>query len=187
MHQSDCCFKKGMAAAEAVLATDMTSVAATLPSCDVRDSFDRGIILLWQRHNLSHHIKSFSSLSIPPSTRSLSHEDQWHDSSGLDYSATHTQHNGPTAKHSGGGGSVSHQSSHLALTHWWVAATRCSILTLYFLHSYSHVHTLSHRRLPASRLVGGVLLAVVSTRGQEEVLHVSIVVRRRAHNNLLLA
>lgn len=181
-----------MAAAGSVLATDITSVAATLPSCDVRDSFDRGIILLWQRHNLSHHIKSFSSLSIPPSTRSLSHEDQWHDSSGLDYSVTHTQHNGPTAKHSGGGGSLSHQSSHLALTQWWVAATRCSILTLYFLHSYSHVHTwapraLSHWRLPASRPVGGVLLAVVSTRGQEEVLHVSIVVRRRAHNNLLLA
>lgn len=48
MHgQSDCYFKKTvMAAAGSVLNTDITSVAATLPSCDVRDSFDRGIILL---------------------------------------------------------------------------------------------------------------------------------------------
>ena len=53
-----------MLATGSELATDIASMAATLPYCNVRDSFDHSIILLWQRHNLSHHIKSFSSISI---------------------------------------------------------------------------------------------------------------------------
>lgn len=53
-----------MPATGSVLVTDIASMAATLPYCNVRDSFDHSIILLWQRHNLSHHIKSFSSISI---------------------------------------------------------------------------------------------------------------------------
>lgn len=45
--QSGCCEeKKGLRAAGSVLAIDIASMAATLPYCNVRDSFDHSIILL---------------------------------------------------------------------------------------------------------------------------------------------
>lgn len=43
--QSGCC-ENSTPAAGSVLAIDIASMAATLPCCNVRDSFDRGIILL---------------------------------------------------------------------------------------------------------------------------------------------
>lgn len=130
-----------MPAAASVLAIDIVSMAATLSYCNVRASFDHSIILLWQRHNLSHHIKSFSSISIHLQ-HILSHME-------MSCNITHTQCNGHVGERRERGAQISfsHQRSHLVLPHCWVAVTLWSMLTLCFLHSYSHVHAWASRTL----------------------------------------
>lgn len=197
--------ERGTPAAGSVLAIDIARTAATLSDCNVRDSFDHSIILLWQRHNLSHHIKSFSSISVHLGHVLSRAAKSSADSARLDCGLTHTKCSGLNrAKHGGGGDgegegeiSVSHQRSHLVLTHRRVAVTLWSMLTLCFLHSYSHVHARASRTL---RAYAAVLLPpgpwegcrsaldAVSTWGQEEVLHVphALLQGGGVDNNLLL-
>lgn len=125
-----------MLAAGLVLVTDIASMAANLAFCNVKDSFDHSIILLWQCHILSHHINSFSSTCI--------HLQHMETSSvaPLEWTAVLRTLIGQCSwtERQEYEGCLPHQRSHLVLTCCQAAVALWSMLTLCFLHSYSYVH-----------------------------------------------